>query len=163
VSYFSSRVGGVGYGAISKQKYFHTHTTHNRDTEISQASHTNLLMITRVSTGGSRRAPRGEKRASRRARLCSARGPRSGRWCLASELPRMPRVTCVNSVLVMIHTCHHSHPMSGSRASRTSRGASHRETRRGVFFPRRRGSRADVWRRRGPEKNDLKRWPSLPC
>jgi hypothetical protein len=53
---------------------------------------------------------------------------------LASQLPRMQRVTCDNSLLTMVHTLSSLPPDEQQLGeSREKRGASNRETGRSVF------------------------------
>jgi len=153
---------GRGHGhAISKQKYSHTHHTH-RDTKILHTSHTHRVMITRGSTRGSRRTPHGERRMSR-SEACAARGPRSERcvgFTAATDATRHVRQQLVGHGAHTVIT-----PTRWAADGRVARVEGRRTERREecICPPQGRGAWADEWRRRGPEKNDLKKWPSIPC
>ncbi len=134
MSYFSYHVGGARARSRDKSKQKYSHKPHTTEIQkISQASHTHQVMITRVSAGGSRRAPRGERRASRRARLVRLEVLVAS-VVLASQLPRMQRVTCDNSLLAMVHTLSLLPPDERHQGA-ACEGEGRRTLRRGACLP----------------------------
>jgi hypothetical protein len=141
VCYFSYHVGGAR--ARSRNKAKETTLTHTLTPiqKISHTSHTHRVMITRVSTGGSRRAPCGERRMSRNE-ACAALEVLVASVVLASQGCNASRAR--TACWTWSTHCHHSHQINGSRTSRASRGASNRETGRSVFAHPKREAREDA-------------------